>query len=149
MTTSLQLEMGLSAARRNRYRFSDHYLNYILPTDPRWDEALPEVTTFLAWAQDLYAKERDRFDEYTESQLEQYWFPPILAHLGLVFETRPTVPPLEDHAKRPDYVFFPTGAVHTSSVMLTHLRKPEGESSFSSCPCSTSAGSTMRKYVTL
>jgi hypothetical protein len=34
MTISLQLEMGLSAAHRNRYRFSDHYMAHILPDDP-------------------------------------------------------------------------------------------------------------------
>lgn len=34
MATSLQDEMDLSAAHRNRYLFSDHYMAHILPDDP-------------------------------------------------------------------------------------------------------------------
>ncbi|MGD2178471.1 MAG: hypothetical protein PVG71_11675, partial [Anaerolineae bacterium] len=78
MTTSLQLEMGLSSAHRNQYLFSDHYLEHILPDDPRWDEALPEAEAFLAWAQDLYADERDQLADYNEDQLRDHWLTPIL-----------------------------------------------------------------------
>lgn len=53
MTTSLHVEIGLSAAHRDRYLFSGHYLNHVLPDDPRWDDALSDAADFLAWLQDL------------------------------------------------------------------------------------------------
>lgn len=43
METSLQLTMGMFSAHRNQYLFSDHYLDNLLPDDPRWSAALPEA----------------------------------------------------------------------------------------------------------
>ncbi|MFW6136402.1 MAG: class I SAM-dependent DNA methyltransferase, partial [Chloroflexota bacterium] len=118
MNTSLQLEMGLSSPHRNRYLFSDHYLEHILPDDPRWDEALREAEMFLAWVQALYGDEREQLEDYSETQLEQYWFRPILEQLGHVFEVQPTVPGLDEHAKRPDYVFFPDESTRQEAARL-------------------------------
>ncbi|HEY73271.1 MAG TPA: hypothetical protein G4N99_08370 [Thermoflexia bacterium] len=49
MNAPLQLTMAITPAHRNQYLFSDHYLNNLLCRDPRWDAALPEAETFLAW----------------------------------------------------------------------------------------------------
>ena len=74
MTSAVQLQMGLHKAHRNRYLFSDHYLDNILLNDPRWDEALGEATVLLVWLQDLYAAEQQQLAKYTETQLEdQRW----------------------------------------------------------------------------
>jgi len=72
MNVSLQLTIGIGAAHRNQYLFSDHYLNSLLPGDARWSAALPEAETFLAWLQDLYAREKDQLPEYNEDQLEDH-----------------------------------------------------------------------------
>ena len=64
MTTPIQLTMGIEAPHRNQYLFSDHYLNNLLSGDLRWEEALPEVERFLAWLQDLYAREGDQLPSY-------------------------------------------------------------------------------------
>jgi type I restriction-modification system DNA methylase subunit len=118
MTTSLQLEMGLSAAHRNRYLFSDHYLAHILPNDPRWDRALSDAADFLAWLQDHYASEQDQLPEYNEDQLRDHWFTPILEQLGHVFEREASVPGLDAYAKHPDYVFFPDEAARREAASL-------------------------------
>jgi type I restriction-modification system DNA methylase subunit len=110
--------MGVEAPHRNRYLFSDHYLENILPDDPRWEQAREEAEDFLTWLQDLYADERDQLPDYNESQLEQYWFQPILEQLGHVFELQASVPGLEEHTKRPDYVFFPDDAARQRAASL-------------------------------
>jgi hypothetical protein len=106
MTSPLQLKMGVTPPHRNRYLFSDHYLENILPDDPRWEEARAEAEAFCDWLRERYADERDQLPDYLEDQLEEHWFKPILRELGHVFETRATVPGLNDYAKHPDYVFF-------------------------------------------
>ena len=58
MNTSLQLTMGIDAPHRNQYLFSDHYLNHLLPADPRWAEAWAEAEAFLAWLRERYAREQ-------------------------------------------------------------------------------------------
>ena len=118
MTNPLQLRMGVEAPHRNRYLFSDHYLENILPDDLRWEQARKEAEDFLIWLQDLYADERDQLPDYNESQLEQYWFRPILEQLGHVFELQASVPGLEEHTKRPDYVFFPDDAARQRAASL-------------------------------
>ncbi|MGD2177924.1 MAG: N-6 DNA methylase, partial [Anaerolineae bacterium] len=122
MSTSLQLEMGLSSAHRNRYLFSDHYLEHILPDDPRWEEALSGAADFVAWLQGLYANEQDQLPQYNEGSLEAHWYRPILRELGHVFEPQPTVPGLDAYAKRPDYVFFPD---ETARQDAAHLQNQE------------------------
>ena len=107
MTNPLQLRMAVEAPHRNRYLFSDHYLESILPDDPRWEAALAEAEAFQTWLQDLYRREEDHLPDYLEDQLEEHWFKPILRRLGHTFETRATVPGLDDFARHPDYVFFP------------------------------------------
>ena len=118
MNTPLQLRMGVEAPHRNRYLFSDHYLENLLPDDPRWDAGLAQTDRFLAWLQDLYAREQDQLPDYNESQLEQYWFRPVFEQLGHVFELQATVPGLDDYAKRPDYVFFPSEAARQQAASL-------------------------------
>ena len=118
MTTSLQLQIGLSSAHRNRYLFSDHYLENLLPDDPRWAAALPEAEAVLACLQDLYAREQDQLPDYVEDQLEEHWFKPILRKLGHIFETQASVPGLDDHARYPDYVFFPDEAARQRAAGL-------------------------------
>jgi hypothetical protein len=58
MSAPLQLTIGMYTAHRNHYLFSDHYLDRLLPDDPRWAASLGEAGAFLAWAQALYAEER-------------------------------------------------------------------------------------------
>ena len=116
MNVSLQLTIGMGAAHRNQYLFSDHYLNNLLPDDARWSEALPEAETFLAWLQDLYARDKDQLPEYNEDQLEDHWFKPILTQLGHTFERQASVPGLEVGVNRPDYVFFPDEATRQAAV---------------------------------
>ena len=92
----------------NQFLFSDHYLDHLLPRDPRWDTARDEAAAFYVWLRGLYAREGDHLENYNESQLEEHWFQPIFARLGHVYETRASVPGLEKHIRHPDYVFFPT-----------------------------------------
>jgi hypothetical protein len=105
MDASLQLAMAMAPAHRNQYLFSDHYLNELLPDDARWSEALPEAEAFLAWLQTHYAEHQSLLLQYTESQLEDHWFIPILDRLDHVFERRPSIPGLDAGVKWPDYVF--------------------------------------------
>jgi type I restriction-modification system DNA methylase subunit len=116
MSAPLQLSMGIEAPHRNQSLFSDHYLNTLLPVDPRWDAALPEAQAFLAWLQDLYRREQNHLAGYNESQLEAHWFRPILTRLGHVFEPQAGVPGLDRGIKHPDYVFFPSEAARQSAV---------------------------------
>ena len=102
-----QLTLPVEPAHNNRALFSDHYLNVLLQSDPRWPAAAAEAESFLPWLRDLYAAEGDRLPTYNESQLEDHWFRPILQRLGHVYEGQPTVPGLGEGVKRPDYVFFP------------------------------------------
>ena len=116
MNVSLQLTIGMGAAHRNQYLFSDHYLNNLLPDDARWSVALPEAETFLAGLQDLYARDKDQLPEYNEDQLEDHWFKPILTQLSHTFERQASVSGLEAGVKRPDYVFFPDQARRQAAV---------------------------------
>jgi len=108
--------MAITPSHRNQYLFSDHYLDNLLPQDPRWDAALPETEAFLAWLQGLYAQEQRHLSKYNENQLEDHWFKPILAQLGHVFEGQAGVPGLNAGVKRPDYVFFPDDAARQAAV---------------------------------
>ena len=116
MNVSLQLTIGMGAAHRNQYLFSDHYLNNLLPNDPRWSVAPPEAETFLAWLQNLYAREQAQFSHYNESSLEDHWFKPILTQLSHTFERQASIPSLEAGVNRPDYVFFPDEATRQAAV---------------------------------
>ena len=60
MSNVLQLRMGVEP-HRNRYLFSDHYLEKILLDDPRWQQALTEAKQFCDWLRDLYADEKDHY----------------------------------------------------------------------------------------
>jgi len=116
MKAPLQLTMAITPAHRNQYLFSDHYLDNLLPQDPRWVAALPEAEAFLEWLQQLYAQEQKQLAKYNESQLEEHWFKPILAQLGHVFERQASIPGLNDGVKRPDYVFFPDDGARQAAV---------------------------------
>ncbi|MEA3344806.1 MAG: N-6 DNA methylase [Chloroflexota bacterium] len=118
MPTPLQLKTGISSPHRNRYLFSDHYLENILPDDPRWEQALAEAEGFCAWLRGLYADERDQLADYNEGQLEEHWFKPIFRELGHVFETQASVPGLDAYAKYPDYVFFSDEATRQMAAGL-------------------------------
>jgi hypothetical protein len=106
MNAPLQLTMGILAAHRNQYLFSDHYLDCLLRDDPRWSTALAEAGGWIAWLQALYAREEKQLRHYNESQLEERWFKPIWTQLGHVFEGQASVPGLGTGVKRPDYIFF-------------------------------------------
>ena len=116
MNAPIQLTFGINPAHHNQYLFSDHYLDNLLPYDPRWAAALPEAEGFLAWLQRLYAQEQKQLPKYNENQLEEHWFKPILAQLGHVFEGQASVPGLNDGVKRPDYVFFPDEATRQAAA---------------------------------
>jgi hypothetical protein len=116
MNVPLQLVMGISPAHRNQYLFSDHYLDNLLPQDPRWESALPQAEAFLTWLQGLYAREQHQLPNYNETQLEEHWFKPILTQLGHVFEGQAGVPGLNHGVKWPDYVFFPDEATRQAAV---------------------------------
>ena len=118
MTNPLQLRMGVEAPHRNRYLFSDHYLESILPHDPRWEQGLDEAELFCDWLRARYADEQDQLPDYNESQLEEHWFRPIFEELGHIFETQASVPGLEAHTKRPDYVFFPDESARQTAASL-------------------------------
>jgi hypothetical protein len=70
---TLQLSLGVDQPHNNRTLFSDHYLEKLLPADPRWDPSLPEAGSFLAWLQKLYLSERNVLAGYNESQLEDHY----------------------------------------------------------------------------
>jgi hypothetical protein len=55
MNAPVQLSLAITQPHRNRYLFSDHYLNEILPHDPRWEAALPQAEDLLAWLRFLHA----------------------------------------------------------------------------------------------
>jgi type I restriction-modification system DNA methylase subunit len=120
MPNARQLEMRLSAPYRNRTLFADHYLAHLLPADPRWDDARDEAAQVLDRLHALYTREADHLDAYNESQLEQHWFQPILHALGHTFEVQPSVPGLEAHVKRPDYVLFRDEAARQRAVTQQH-----------------------------
>jgi hypothetical protein len=116
MSAPLQLSLAITQPHRNRYLFSDHYLNQILPRDPRWEAALDQAEDFLAWLQALYAQEQKQLPKYHEAQLEDHWIRPILEKLGHVFEGQASVPGLDEGVKMPDYVFFPDEAARQQAV---------------------------------
>lgn len=116
MSNGIQLVMGISPPHRNQYLFSDHYLNSLLPQDPRWPQPLPESEAFLTWLQQLFAREQNQLRNYNEPQLEEHWFKPILRQLGHVFEGQTSVPGLGQNIKRPDYVFFPDDRTRQAAV---------------------------------
>ena len=118
MTNPLQLRIPIEGPHRNRYLFSDHYLENILPDDPRWEAALPRAEAFLAWIQALYADERGQLPDYNEAQLRDHWFSPILDQLGHVFEREASVPGLDEFARYIDYVFFPDDAARQTAARL-------------------------------
>ena len=120
MPNARQLEMRLSAPYRNRTLFADHYLAHLLPADARWDDASDEAERVLDRLHALYAREADHLDAYNESQLEQHWFQPILHALGHTFEVQPSVPGLEAHVKRPDYVLFRDEDARQRAVTQQH-----------------------------
>jgi len=116
MKSPLQLVMGMHQAHRNHYLFSDHYLNNLLPQDPRWEKGLPETKATFSWLQRLYAEEQNQLPGYNESQLEDHWFKPILEQLGHVYEGQASVPGLDRQVKRPDFAFFPDNAARQAAV---------------------------------
>lgn len=116
MNIPFQLVMAITPAHRNQYLFSDHYLDNLLPQDPRWRSALPQAQAFLTWLQELYAHEQRQLPSYNEPQLENHWFRPILAQLGHAFEGQASVPGLNAGVKRPDYVFFPDDITRQAAV---------------------------------
>jgi hypothetical protein len=122
VSESIQLALDITPPHRNRYLFSDHYLDVLLPNDPRWSAALPEAEAFLAWLHELYAKEQAQLPYYTESQLEDHWFVPILKRLDHVFERRAGVPGLDAGVKWPDYVFFPDEAACQAAAAAQNTR---------------------------
>ncbi len=107
MSQPLHPRQGLPRAVDNQYLFSDHTLANLLPRDPRWRAALSAARDFHAWLQDLYEQEEDQLPNYNEAQLEAHWIRPILQRLGHTFEPQATVPGLDAHITRPDYVLFP------------------------------------------
>ena len=116
MPPHLQLAMAMGTDHRNQYLFSDHYLNQLLPQDPRWEQALPQAQSFWTWVQHLYAREQGQLADYNEAQLEEHWFKPILEKLGHVFERQASVPGLDVGIKRPDYVLFPHEGARQAAV---------------------------------
>ncbi len=64
---TLQLSLGADQAHNNRSLFSDHYLEKLLPADPRWEPALPEAGSFFSWLQKLYLSEGDQLAGYNEA----------------------------------------------------------------------------------
>lgn len=92
----------------NQFLFSDHYLNTLLPQDPRWQDALNDTRAFADWLRELHAREKKQLAHYNEAQLEENWIRKILARLGQIFEIQASVPGLDKDVKRPDYVFFAT-----------------------------------------
>jgi len=116
MNVPLQLTMAITPAHRNEYLFSDHYLDNLLPQDPRWEAALAETGAFLGWLRGHYAEEQNQLADYNEDQLEEHWFKPILRRLGHAFEGQASIPGLNRGVKRPDYVFFPDEATRQVAV---------------------------------
>jgi hypothetical protein len=112
----IQLILGVDQPHNNQYLFSDHYLENLLSKDPRWEAALPEAESFLAWLQDLYMAEGDQLAGYNESQLEDHWFRPVLEKLGHVCEGQASIPGLQRGIKRPDYVFFQNELARQAAV---------------------------------
>ena len=52
MSAPLQLTLGGFSEHRNHYLFSDHYLDHLLPEDPRWSAAQGEARAFGEWLSD-------------------------------------------------------------------------------------------------
>ena len=115
LISTAQLSLGISS-HNNHYLFSDHYLNNILKMDARWREAIPVGEAFLAWVTGVYEQEKAQLPHYSESQLENHWFKPILHWLGHVFEGQAKIPGLSSGVKFPDYVFFPDEASRQQAV---------------------------------
>lgn len=113
--STAQLSLGISS-HNNNHLFSDHYLNTILKEDPRWQNVIPDSDAFLAWATELHEQHAAQLDHYSEAQLENHWFQPILRQLGHVFEGQAAVPGLAEGIKYPDYVLFPDEAARQQAV---------------------------------
>ena len=116
-TKSMQLSIDLGTSPyNNQYLFADRYLDHILTGDERWPAGLAEAEAFLGWLRDLYEHEREHLPAYSEHQLEQVWFRPILEHLGHVWQEQARVPGLGSGIRQPDYVFFPAEAARQAAV---------------------------------
>ncbi|MFP4394046.1 MAG: Eco57I restriction-modification methylase domain-containing protein [Anaerolineales bacterium] len=116
-TKSMQLSIDLGTSPyNNQYLFADRYLDHILTGDERWPAGLAEAEAFLGWLRDLYEHEREHLAAYSEHQLEQVWFRPILAHLGHVWQEQARVPGLGSGIRQPDYVFFPAEAARQAAL---------------------------------
>jgi hypothetical protein len=120
---ALQLNLGVDQPHNNRSLFFDHYLDRLLPLDPRWQEAQPQAASLLVWLRDLYRAERPQLPDYSETQLEDHWIRPILQRLGHVYEGQPTVPGLDHTVKRPDYVFFPDESARQAAVAAQQTKE--------------------------
>lgn len=108
MTDAQQLPLELTTAPyRNHYLFSDHYLDHLLPQDPRWGDIAAAAAELYPWLQALYRREAPHLPHYNESQLEEHWLKPLLRKLGHCFEPQATIPGLAHHINKPDYVLFP------------------------------------------
>ncbi|MCA9988786.1 MAG: hypothetical protein KDE59_30985 [Anaerolineales bacterium] len=114
-STSAQLSLGISS-HNNRFLFSDHYLNTILKTDPRWRAAIATADALLPALIELYEKEKGQLANYCEAQLEENWFKPIFNILGHTFDGLARIPGLSTGIKFPDYVFFPDDASRQGAV---------------------------------
>ena len=116
MTDAQQLSLDLGKPHRNHGLFSDHFLEEILRRERVWTAAQPRAAALLAFLRDLSAREAAQLPAYTEAQLEEHWFRPILAQLGHVWESQATVPGLQGTIKKPDYVLFADEATRMAAV---------------------------------
>jgi hypothetical protein len=99
--------LPLSAAPHfNHQLFSDHYLNRTLPQRADW-VALQEAAAPVREA--VAALFAGFTPSDNEAQTEEGWIKPVLKVLGQDFEVQPALK-TPDGTKRPDYVFYRTGA---------------------------------------
>lgn len=116
-TKSMQLNIDLGPSPyNNQYLFADRYLDHILTGDERWPAGLTEAEAFLGWLRARYEHEHDQLAAYSEHQLEQVWFRPILEQLGHVWQEQARIPGLGSGIRTPDYIFFPHEAERQAAV---------------------------------
>jgi len=87
--------------------FSKHYLVDILPKTEYWNINKGNLKEFIIFVNEIYLKEKDNLENYSESQLEEIWIKPILSKMGHIFQVQQTLDAiLKEGIRKPDYIFY-------------------------------------------
>ena len=97
---SEQLPLPLGPIR-NSNLFSSHWLEHRLPLEPEWTELRQDAEAILDRLGDLWQREQNRVQQYSEGGLEQAFIQQVFEELGwkLIYQTHL-------RGRKPDYALF-------------------------------------------